>query len=204
MAENLPDDVRLILASQSPRRRALLQEAGYVFEVLAPDDWVESSFVTKGLSPTELALQLAHAKAKNVVEKMTRDVRPWVIVSADTVVEVANEILGKPHDRNDALRMLRLLNGKHQFVHTGVCLISHAGIELKRVGSTKLKMDLLLEDQIEEYLATDQWRGKAGAFGYQDGWDWLHVIEGEESNIVGLPMKMFAEMLCDLFNFQRH
>ena len=93
-------------------------------------------------------------------------------------------------------RMLRLLSGREHEVLTGVVLIDcRSRKELPHLEVTRLRMDSLTEEDLASYLATNLWRGKAGAFGYQDGWDWLHVVEGSESNVVGLPI----ERLCELF-----
>jgi septum formation protein len=128
-----------------------------------------------------------------------------IIVAADTVAECDGEILGKPRDECDARAMLQRLSGRPHRVLTGVCLWPlnlllppGEGKPLVRVAITKLEMDHLTDQQLDDYLAGGQWEGKAGAFGYQDGLDWVHVVEGSESNVVGLPMEMLAEMLTGL------
>ncbi len=125
-----------------------------------------------------------------------------IVVAADTVAECDGQILGKPRDEGDARAMLRRLSGRPHRVLTGVCVwpidLSAEASPLIRVAVTKLEMDPLSDAQLDEYLAGGQWEGKAGAFGYQDGLDWVHVVEGSESNVVGLPMELLAEMLAEV------
>jgi septum formation protein len=151
-----------------------------------------------------------------------------IVLAADTVVECDGEILGKPLDKDDARAMLQRLSGRPHRVLTGVCLwpltlplplgegrgegsTEHGRLNVARaqgesdlllpivrVAITRLQMDELTDQQLDDYLAGGQWEGKAGAFGYQDGLDWVHVVEGSESNVVGLPMDLLAEMLAEI------
>ena len=122
-----------------------------------------------------------------------------IVRAADTVAECGGFILGKPRDEIDAREMLQQLSGREHRVYTGVCLWRVGGPAARtRVAMTRLRMDLLSAAEIESYLATGQWEGKAGAFGYQDRLGWVHVIEGSESNVVGLPMELLAEMLAEV------
>ncbi|MFO0455214.1 MAG: Maf family protein, partial [Planctomycetota bacterium] len=122
-----------------------------------------------------------------------------VVLAADTIAVCDDEVLGKPKDELDAWRMLRLLSGREHEVLTGVVLVDcRSGKELPHLEVTRLRMDELSEDDLTRYLATNLWRGKAGAFGYQDGWDWLHVVEGSESNVVGLPIERLSELFARL------
>ncbi|MFO0912869.1 MAG: nucleoside triphosphate pyrophosphatase [Pirellulales bacterium] len=181
----------LILASQSPRRRQLLTEAGYVFQVVPPDDHAECGICTRE-SPPEMVARLAFQKAQNVAQRTATG----TVVGCDTVAFCAGQILGKPQNVDHAQQMLRLLSGREHDVYSGLCLWRRPGdARAVRVARTTLRMDRLSDQQISEYLATEQWQGKAGAFGYQDGWDWLHIVRGSESNVVGLPMELLREML---------
>ena len=184
--------VRLILASRSPRRRELLTAAGYRFEVRPPDESAESGRFP-GESPAELVARLARQKAADVAGKIDAG---WVL-GCDTVAEFNGEILGKPADERQARKMLRVLSGREHRVFSGLCLwkVPDGGPET-RVAVTTLRMDRLTEGQLDEYLAGGAWQGKAGAFGYQDRLGWVHVLEGSESNVVGLPMELLAEMLA--------
>jgi septum formation protein len=183
--------MKLILASVSPRRRQLLQEAGYDFVVRPPHESAESVDLPD-LSPLELVAALAFQKAANVAPHIDRG----LIVAADTVAECEGHVMGKPRDRQHAGQMLRRMRDRVHYVHTGVCLWRRPGDRKSvQTETTTLYMSRLTDDQIEDYLDSGQWRGKAGAFGYQDGLDWVHIREGTASNVVGLPMDLLARML---------
>jgi septum formation protein len=198
-----PRERMLILASGSPQRRRLLDEAGYHFRVVPPSETAECGICSRE-TPGELAARLARQKAADVAGRIAQktgdraaDSQPAeAIVGCDTLCEVAGQILGKPRDRGDARRMLELLSGREHRVYSGLCVWPLAsGSPAVRVARTTLQMDRLLPEQIEEYLDGGQWEGKAGAFGYQDRVGWLHIVEGSESNVVGLPLELLAEML---------
>jgi septum formation protein len=185
---------RIILASGSPRRKELLAEAGYQFEVIVPSEAAECG-VCSAESPPELVARLAYQKAVDVGPR----IGSGVILACDTVAECHGQILGKPANEEHARQMLQLLSGEEHRVYSGLCVWDYpAGEPDVRIDETRLRMDELSEQQIAEYLASDLWIGKAGAFGYQDGHDWVQVIEGSESNVVGLPMQLLARMLSDL------
>lgn len=187
----------LILASGSPRRRRLLEEAGYTFEVLAPDESVECGVCSQN-GPAGLVTDLAFRKASAVRSQLPLP-QPVTLVAADTVAECDGFVLGKPRDETHARAMLQQLRGRAHRVLTGVCVWPlDRGEPLIRVAVTQLSMDNLADEAIDEYLATGEWRGKAGAFGYQDRLGWVHVTEGSESNVVGLPLEMLAEMLREV------
>jgi len=155
---------RLILASASPRRQQLLREAGYEF-LTYPADLDEAAIARPkkvGLSPENLAVYLAGVKAQMVAERFPDD----VVLAADTLVAKEAEILGKPLDANDARRILTLLSGTTHRVITGVAVISRRNALLvsESVAST-VEMRLLGSGDIEAYIATNQWQGKAGAYG---------------------------------------
>ena len=189
MSTELP----LILASASPRRRQLLVEAGFVFETLPPDEDAEDERRTNEL-PTEYVRRLAFQKAKNVANK----VEQGIILGGDTVVLCGEDILEKPTDRDDARKMLRLLRGQTHSVLSGLCLIEKKiGSEMmihQAVEVTRLIMQPISDSILESYLDTEAWQGKSGAFGYQDGNDWITILEGSESNVVGLPLELFRTM----------
>jgi len=191
MAERYP---KLILASRSPRRRELLTEAGYAFEVFPPSDMAETGICDRE-SPEQLVTRLAYQKAADVSHRLGKG----LILGCDTVVECRGQILGKPEDRQHARAMLESLSGQEHRVYSGLCLWplpDHA--PQVRTAVTLLRMDCLSPEQLDAYLAGDQWEGKAGAFGYQDGLDWVHIVEGSSSNVVGLPMELLAEMLEEI------
>ena len=184
----------LILASTSPRRNHLLTEFGYQFETDPPSDGAECG-ICSGETPPELVVRLARQKAVDVAVRYDFA----IILGCDTVAECYGQVLGKPRDREDASRMLKLLRGKEHRVHSGVCLwVRPEDQVLLQVDTTTLFMDEVSDQQLENYLDTNKWEGKAGAFGYLDGWDWLHVTKGSETNVVGLPMELLKDMLDGL------
>jgi len=190
---SVPSKPPIILASRSPRRRQLLQEAGYSFVVVPPDEHAECG-ICSGESPSQFAARLAYQKAANVASK----IREGLILACDTVVSCDGTILGKPLNEDDARRILCFLRGKEHSVLTGVCLWDYpnSGPNVQ-VDETRLVMAHLTDEEIEEYLASGLWEGKAGAFGYQDRLGWLYIIEGSESNVVGLPMELLDRMIND-------
>jgi septum formation protein len=206
----LPSQHPLILASNSPRRRELLAEAGYHFTVIPPEGDVECG-VCSETGPAGLVAELAFRKAAAVVRKLQQARVPIpapIVLAADTVAEIDGMILGKPRDELDARAMLSRLSGREHRVFTGVCLWPldiilplearlNEDLPLVCVATTRLQMDTLTDTQLDDYLASGQWEGKAGAFGYQDRLGWVHVMEGSESNVVGLPLELLAEMLAD-------
>ncbi len=184
---------RLILASRSPRRRELLAEAGYDFHVEPPTLAAECG-VCSGETPPELVARLAWQKAEDVARRLEEG----LVLGCDTVAELDGTVLGKPADEDHARRMLRALRGREHRVYSGLCLWPITNGE-PRVGvaATRLRMDAVDEAELEHYLASGLWEGKAGAFGYQDRTGWLHILEGSPSNVVGLPMELLAEMLAE-------
>jgi septum formation protein len=186
------DTPRLILASQSPRRRALLTEWGYSFEVMPP--LAEEGGACSGESPADYVRRLAQDKARDVVTR----VESGIVVGCDTVAECQGQILGKPLDEEHARRMLELLSGREHRVFSGLCVWRVGRAPRVGLACTRLQMDRLTPAQLDEYLASGQWEGKAGAFGYQDRLGWVHVTEGSESNVVGLPMELLRAMLAEV------
>lgn len=191
----IPD---LILASGSPQRQALLTGAGYRFTVVHPSVGAECGVCSRE-TPPEFVARMAWQKAADVAMRQQR-VAPQtsgaVLVACDTVAECVGRILGKPKDRDHARTMLQLLSGREHHVYSGLCVWPlSAGLPHVHVAVTTLRMDVLADHQIEEYLASGMWEGKAGAFGYQDRIDWLHIVNGSESNVIGLPLELLAEML---------
>lgn len=181
----------LILASNSSRRRELLESAGYRFRVIPPDPAAEDGLCS-GEPPLQTAMRLARQKAESVTHKVSSG----LILACDTIVVCCGQLLGKPEDRDHARQILRLLRGRRHQVITGLCLWDYPhGVPEVRSAVSVLMMHDIADHAIEEYLATGLWEGKAGAFGYQDRLDWLVLLEGSVSNVVGLPMELLAEML---------
>lgn len=181
-----------VLASGSPRRRELLAGAGYDFSVVVPSEFAECG-VCSGETPPELVARLAYQKAHDVAVRLERG----LVLGCDTVAECLGQILGKPADIDHARQMLQRLRGREHRVYSGVCLWRRPDDRTwVEVAVTRLRMDAFADRDLEEYLSSGLWEGKAGAFGYQDRLGWLHVEEGSESNVVGLPLELVAEMLA--------
>lgn len=185
---------QLILASSSPRRRQLLADAGYDFVVDPPHESAECGICSRE-TPPEMVARLAFQKAADVAYRTQRG----LVLGCDTVAECCGHILGKPKNREHAREMLQLMSGREHRVYSGLCLWLRPGDEHHvQVEVTRLVMDPLDPHQLETYLNTDGWEGKAGAFGYQDGLDWVHILEGSESNVVGLPLELLSRMLTHI------
>ena len=184
----------LVLASASPRRRELLQNAGIPFIVQASKI---AELPLEGEAPQACAKRLAREKALDVFRQRPQD----FVLGADTIVVVDGQILGKPRDGADAGRMLRLLAGRTHQVTSGVCLI---GPDLKREGSvedirsetTQVTMSRVSDQDIQSYVATGEPLDKAGAYGIQGiASRWISRIEGDYFNVVGLPVSLVYRML---------
>lgn len=210
-------DYQLVLASQSPRRAQLLQQAGYQFTIVCPPAQVEDE-ATCDLPAAELVMALARAKGRYVAELLSSNQFPdkqggdqqhaslpdCIVLAADTVAECQRTILGKPIDRDDAARMLRKMSGQEHRVLTAVSLWRLPGLQhIERLETTSLIMDRLSESDLDRYLDSGDWQGKAGAFGYQDGLDWVHITHGLASNVVGLPVERLDGWLQQLLGEPR-
>ena len=180
----------LVLASASPRRQELLRNAGISFTV-QPADIDETP--RQGESAKECAERLAQEKALAIFQTHPRD----CVLGADTVVVMDDTILGKPLDSGDAARMLRLLSGRTHKVITGVCIAGPEGREAKTASATTLvTMNELSDKEIQDYISTSEPRDKAGAYAIQGlASRWIPRIEGDYSNVVGLPVPLVFRML---------
>ena len=190
----VPDSRRLILASSSPRRRQLLESFGYEFEVIEPDPNAECGVCSRE-TPPELVARLAYQKGADVIQKV--DVDDRIVVACDTVAEYAGMILGKPKDVDHARDMLMRLRGREHRVYSGLCLWSRAsGHRCVRVDCSTLILKEFSLAELDSYLESDLWVGKAGSLGFQDGPPWLTLTKGSATNVVGLPMELLATMLA--------
>lgn len=184
---------QIILASQSPRRSQLLSEYGYDFIVVPPHELAECGICSRE-TPPEMVARLAFQKAADVARKTPQG----LIIGCDTVAECLGQVLGKPKNREHAREMLSLLRGREHHVYSGLCLWERpSGKKSVLIDTTKLFMESISDQDLEAYLDTQQWEGKAGAFGFQDGLDWVRILSGSESNVVGLPMELLEKMLVD-------
>ena len=183
--------VRLILASSSPRRRHLLAEAGFDFEVVPPAT-EEPLELAAGLPPAQQAEALAYFKARSVAG----DHPQAFVLGADTVVAVGGGVLGKPADRPEAGQMLRCLSGTRHAVITGVALLGPRGFRRIDSETTFVTMRPMSDGEVEAYLASGEWMGKAGAYAIQETADrFVDKVEGSFRNVVGLPVELISRML---------
>ncbi len=188
------DGMRLILASGSPRRQELLREMGLEFEVEVKDGISETYPETMNVK--DVAEYIANEKADAYVGGMREG---DVVITADTTVVLDKVILGKPHDVEDAKRMLRLLSGRKHKVITGVCIVTGGGRVSFSV-ETKVTMRVLSEEKIERYVEECRPLDKAGAYGIQEwiGLVGIDYIEGSYQNVMGLPTQRLYAELCAL------
>jgi septum formation protein len=182
--------VKLILASASPRRAALLSQAGYQFRV-HPAHLDEDRYLDK-FSPRQLAAFLATAKAWEIARQFPED----VTLAADTVIAFGDAALGKPADLAAARDMIALLGGATHLVITGVALHCPARrIELGATVMSAVRMRVLAPSELNDYISSDRWRGKAGGYGIQDADPIVTCIGGSVSNVIGLPMTQTRQLL---------
>ncbi len=181
-----------ILASASPRRKILLEEAGFDFETIV-SDVDESLFSTDGVTSTEHTKILALEKAKDVARKYPDK----LVMGADTVVDFNGLIIGKPEDAADAEKITRMLFSEPHEVITGVALVRIAdNTEIVEAVTTVVYPRKLSEEQIADHITNGCWEGKAGAYGIQEtGDEFVERIEGSFTNVIGLPMELVKEML---------
>lgn len=178
----------LILASTSPRRAELLTAAGIPFRAV-PIDVDES--VLKLEPPGDHVRRLAREKANAGLAQCP----DGLVLAADTIVVAGGEVLGKPRDRDDAVRMLRLLSGREHEVLTGVALVSQQGAVVE-VARTRVWVNPLSEREIADYVATGEPMDKAGAYGIQGlGSKFIDRVQGSYSNVVGLPVALVYRLL---------
>lgn len=185
--------MRYILASKSPRRREILQNIGLEFTVFVADA-DETSDITDPIALVEeLSLRKGRAAADALSEK--GELSSWdIIIASDTVVACGSEILGKPRDRADARRMLKLLSGNKHRVVSGVALLRD-GQTFVSHSETFVYFDKLDDDAIDRYLDTQEPYDKAGAYGIQGlASVWVNRIEGSYFGVVGLPVNVLDKL----------
>lgn len=187
--------ISVILASKSPRRKEILENLGLSFEVVTADA-DESSDIRE---PGALVMALAEKKGLAVKEKLGERADCAIIIACDTLVYCNGEFLGKPKDRADAERMIKMLSGNTHEVISGIFL-AYTGENATAYASTKVVFDEMSDGDIEAYLNTDEPYDKAGAYAIQ-GLASAHIkgIEGDYFNVVGLPVNLLCNTLKEKF-----
>jgi septum formation protein len=195
----------IVLASTSPRRAALLAEAGIAFEALDPgvkdDHEEELARRWRALGPAAVARRLAIAKALAAAKKMSKQPPALLggrVLAADTVVALGETTLGKPRDEGDARAMIELLAGKTHEVTTGVALLDLATGKLEAESeTTRVAFNAMDAKNLDRFLASGTWAGKAGAYGVQDeaARPLVASVDGSRSNVVGLPIERVRALL---------
>lgn len=183
-------NIPVILASQSPRRKELLEYLVKDFTVRPTD---ADELLPAGIGPSGAVLLLARRKARFAAEEQPEA----LVIGADTMVAAGHEILGKPRDQQDAARMLRLLSGEAHHVYTGVALCLQ-GRETSFFGVTEVEMAPLTQAEIDWYLSTGEAMDKAGAYGIQGAAArFIRRISGDYFNVMGLPVNALYENMTN-------
>jgi septum formation protein len=188
---------KLVLASGSPRRLALINQAGIEPEALRPADLDETPL--RGELPRACANRLARAKADAALEmvRMDEELKGSYILAADTVVAVGRRILPKAELLDQAAQCLRLLSGRNHRVHSAVCLVTPNEAFRQRLVETRVRFKRLSDEDIEAYLASGEWRGKAGGYAAQGiAGSFIVKMVGSYTNVVGLPLYETTTLLA--------
>jgi septum formation protein len=184
---------RLVLASASPRRRALLRQIGIEPDSIVPADIDETPL--RGEMPRAIAGRLACAKAAAIAGSARGD----FVIGADTVVACGRRVLPKANDEPSARRCLELLSGRRHRVYGGVCVVGAEGRMVSRVVTTIVLFKRLERQDVERYIAHGEWRGKAGGYAIQGrAATFVRSLSGSHSNVVGLPLFETAALLRGL------
>ena len=183
--------MNLILASQSPRRRELLSLIQKDFQVCASN---AEEVIPDGLKPYEAVMHLAKIKA----ESIAKDHPDAIVIGADTVVVLDGEIMGKPKDHKDCVRMISVLSGREHEVFTGVAIVANSRTD-SFYQRTAVRFLTLTQEEIEWYASLDEPYDKAGAYGIQ-GYGSLLIegINGDYFNVMGLPVSLLARHLKEI------
>jgi nucleoside triphosphate pyrophosphatase len=188
---------KFVLASGSPRRLTLINQAGIEPDALKPADIDETP--QRGEIPRAYATRLARAKATAALEnvKLDDELRGAYILAADTVVAVGRRILPKAELLDEAAQCLRLLSGRNHRVYTAICLVTPKEAFRQRLVETRVRFKRLSGEDIEAYLASGEWRGKAGGYAAQGiAGSFMVKIVGSYSNVVGLPLYEATTLLA--------
>ena len=187
---------KLVLASGSPRRLSLINQAGIEPDALRPADIEEVP--ERGELPRALATRLARGKAEAALNQVRLDdeLRGSYILAADTVVAVGRRILPKAELLDEAAQCLRLLSGRNHHVYSGVCLVTPKETFRHRLVDTRVRFKRLSDEDVEAYLASGEWRGKAGGYAAQGiAGSFIVKMVGSYTNVVGLPLYETVSLL---------
>ena len=186
----------LILASQSPRRRELLEEGGFTFKVVVSS---VKEILDNSLTPRDNALKLAKEKALSVATKVVPTKVHAVILAADTIVVLDNEIIGKPKDEEDAIAILTKLSKKiHEVITAFTVYDAKTKKGISKAVSTHVKFKKISGEQIKDYVQKFKPFDKAGAYAIQESEDtFIEKIEGSFTNVMGLPLHEVTEILAE-------
>ncbi|HEX5666306.1 MAG TPA: Maf family nucleotide pyrophosphatase [Hyphomicrobium sp.] len=187
---------KLVLASASPRRLMLLDQAGIKPDALRPATLDETP--KKGEMPRALVARLARAKAEAARDQIAndRDIADAYVLAADTIVSNNLKIFGKPQQVEEAVEFLNRLSGRSHRVLTAVCLITPQDRVRTKIVDTKVRFKYLTKTEIEAYIATREWRDKAGGYAIQGlAGSFVQKIKGSYTNVVGLPLTEVVSML---------
>lgn len=192
--DDVKEKVKLVLASGSPRRLALLNQAGIEPDHLMPADIDETP--ERGELPRRLAVRLAQQKGELVAARAREAGLEGMVLSADTVVAVGRRILPKPELRDEAEECLRLLSGRAHRVFTGLCLVTPRGRARTRLVETRLRFRHLSHEDVTAYLDCGEWRGKAGGYAIQGiAGTFVVKLTGSYTSVVGLPLPETVALL---------
>lgn len=185
---------KIILASASPRRRELMAQAGYEFEIQVSHK--EEKYTSQ--APDEIVKELALLKAKDIAEQ--NNAKDLIVIGADTVVAHKGAILGKPQSKEDAFKMIKGFQGDKHQVYTGVAILDYNANGKETIINHAVKTDVyvnsMTEEEIWNYIENDNVMDKAGSYGIQSGFAvYIEKIEGDYFNVVGLPISYIYEQL---------
>ena len=194
----LPEDVKVVLGSGSPRRKELCSKMGLSFTVVPAD--CDESYDQNAVLPCDAVELLSERKCLAVAEVVGKDA---LVIASDTIVDLNGHVLGKPKDVEDAIEMLRGLSGNSHFVHTGVavayggrCLVSH--------DSTEVVFRALSEEEMRAYAESEEPKDKAGAYAIQgDAGAFVSAVNGAFDTVVGLPCEVLSRLILKILEESR-
>ena len=182
--------MKIILASKSPRRKEIMDMLMWDYSVVTKDT---DESMDEQLSLDENLKNLAYKKAFSVAKEH----KTSIVIGADTIVYAEGKILGKPHDEEDARKMLKIISSAPHYVCTGVCILNlDRGIDIRFVEKTSIVMSKMTSEEIDWYINTNEWEGKAGAYAIQGkGGIFIKEVCGDFYNVVGLPVnRVYREL----------